>query len=82
MRSAVGAVKMPAREEGIDRALSGTPGISVTRPNILGNKSFLVHTYQWKAIYTCPERWPLEDILSKLDRKNYRITSNRPEETT
>lgn len=55
---------------------------SVTRPNILGNKSFLVHTYQWKAIYTCPERWPLEDILSKLDRKNYRITSNRPEETT
>jgi len=51
-------------------------------PNILGNKSFPVYTYRWKAIYTCPERWPLEDILSRLDRKNYRITSNRPEETT
>lgn len=54
----------------------------VVRPNILGNKSFPVETYRWKAIYVCPERWPLEDILSKLDRKNYRIISNQPEEST
>jgi len=38
--------------------------------------------YRWKTIYYCPERWPLEVFLSKLGRKNYRITSNRPEETT
>ncbi len=54
----------------------------VAMPNILGNRSFPVYTYRWKAIYTCPERWPLEDLLSKLDHKNYRITSNRQEETT
>lgn len=54
----------------------------IVRPNILGNKSFPIYTYHWKAIYTCPERWPLEDILSKLNQKEYRITSNRPEEIT
>lgn len=53
---------------------------SVARPNILGGHSFPVHTHRWKAIYTCPERWPLEEILAKLDKQNYRITSNQPEE--
>lgn len=38
--------------------------------------------YRWKPIFYCPERWPLEVLLSKLDHKNYRITSNQPEETT
>lgn len=38
--------------------------------------------YLWKPIYHCPERWPLELLLSKLDQENYRITSNQPEETT
>ncbi len=54
----------------------------IARPNILGNKSFPIYTYRWKTIYTCPERWPLEDILSNLNRKDYRITSNQPEEIT
>lgn len=38
--------------------------------------------YRWKPIYYCPERWPLELLLSKLDHRNYRITSNQSEETT
>lgn len=50
----------------------------VVRPNILGNKSFPVYTYQWKAVYACPERWPLESLLEKMDRKTHRITSNEP----
>lgn len=28
----------------------------VAMPNVLGNTSQPVHTYRWKAIYTCPER--------------------------
>jgi hypothetical protein len=51
----------------------------VAMSNILGNTSQPVHTYRWKAIYTCPERWPLEDILGGLDKEKYRITSNQPE---
>jgi hypothetical protein len=51
----------------------------VAMPNTLGNTSQPVHTYRWKAIYTCPERWPLEGILNRLDKDNYRITSNQPE---
>jgi len=27
------------------------------------------------------ERWPLEDLLSKLDKNKYRITTNQPEES-
>lgn len=52
----------------------------VARLNIQGGHGLPVHTYCWKAIYTCPEQWPLEDILAKLDKQNYRITSNQPEE--
>ena len=52
----------------------------IARPNILGNSSQPVHTYRWKAIYYCAERRPLEDMLSKLDKHKYRITSNQPEE--
>ena len=43
----------------------------------VGGHSFKVPVYHWKAIYTCPERWPLEDILSKLDKRNYRITQRK-----
>ena len=52
----------------------------IAMPNTLGNTSQPVPTYRWKAIYTCPERWPLELILFKLDQKKYRITTNQPEE--
>lgn len=48
-------------------------------PNILGNRSFPVHTYRWKTIAMCEEKEPLEKELMKLDRKIYRITSNNPE---
>ena len=50
-------------------------------PNVLGNASQPVPTYRWKAIYTCPERGPLDLILQSLDAKKYRITSNNPEES-
>ena len=48
----------------------------VAMPNILGGTSQPVPTYRWKAIFFCVEKAPLEDTLSKLDRKNYRITTN------
>lgn len=38
--------------------------------------------YRWIPIYYCPERWPLEVFLSKLDHKNYRIISKQSEATT
>lgn len=50
----------------------------IARPNILGNTSQPVHTYRWKAIYACPERWPLEVLLEKMDGRTHRITSNDP----
>ncbi len=53
---------------------------AVTRPNILGGHSYPVHTYRWKVIYTCPERWPLEKMLEGMDKKTHRITSNSPAE--
>lgn len=52
----------------------------VAIPNVLGNTSQPVHTYRWKAIYTCPERWPLEALLRHMDPKTHRITSNSPAE--
>ena len=50
----------------------------VALPNILGGTSQPVHTHRWKAIYTCPERWPLEAMLRHMDPKTHRITSNSP----
>lgn len=37
-----------------------------------------VHASDWETIYICPERKPLEFILTKLDRRNYRITAREP----
>ena len=53
---------------------------SVAMPNVLGGTSQPVHTYRWKAIYTCPERWPLEALLKGMDPATHRITSNNPSE--
>lgn len=53
---------------------------TVFMPNILGNTSQSVPTYRWKAIYACPERWPLETLLEKMDGATHRITSNNPAE--
>lgn len=50
----------------------------IVMPNILGNASQPVPTYRWKAIYACAERPPLELLLSKMDSKTHRITSNIP----
>lgn len=46
-------------------------------PNILGNKSFPVHTYRWRAIAMCEKREPLEKKLEKLNKSSYRITTNK-----
>ena len=46
------------------------------RVNVDGH-DFKAPVYRWKVIYTCPERWPLEYLLSKLDKRNYRITKRR-----
>ena len=45
-------------------------------PNILGNRSFPVHTHRWKAIAICEEREPLEEALSGMDKETHRIISN------
>jgi hypothetical protein len=50
-----------------------------TLPNILGNCSFPVHTYRWKAIAMCEEKYPLLKELSKLNPDKYRITTNEPD---
>ena len=50
----------------------------VAMPNILGNTSQPVHTYRWKAIYTCPERWPLEALLRHMDPKTASHQIPRP----
>lgn len=52
----------------------------VWKKAVLGNCSFPVETYRWKAIYTCPERWPLEALLRHMEPKTHRITSNSPAE--
>lgn len=44
--------------------------------NILGNASFPVHTYRWKAVVACAEKEPLENLLKTMDLKTHRITSN------
>lgn len=54
----------------------------IAKPNVLGNHSFPVYTYRWKAIYACPERWPLEAMLEKMDKKTHRIISNQSEDAT
>lgn len=46
-------------------------------PNILGNKSFPVYTYRWKAIAVCESKEPLETELKKMDKATHRITSNK-----
>ena len=33
--------------------------------------------YEFRPIYRCPERWPLDLILHHLGTKNYRITKGR-----
>jgi len=49
-------------------------------PNVLGNTSFPVRTYRWKAIAVCEVKEPLEKELSKLDTDKYRITNNLGED--
>lgn len=56
---------------------------NISRPNVLGNCSFPVHTYRWKQMAICEKREPLEKIVSSVpdkDQKNYRIISNNLEE--
>lgn len=49
-------------------------------PNILGNCSFPVKTYRWKAIAVCELIEPLQEQLKLLDSDKYRITNNEIKE--
>lgn len=53
---------------------------TVCKKDVLGNCSFPVETYRWKAIYTCPKRCPPEAFLRHMAPKTHRITSNFPAE--
>ncbi len=45
-------------------------------PNILGNRSFPVHTYRWKDIAASDDRAALEKLMP--NSKDYRIEDTRP----
>ena len=47
-------------------------------PNILGNRSFPVHTYRWKDIAASDDRAALEKLMP--NSKDYRIEDTRPSE--
>ena len=47
-----------------------------TLPNILGNHSFPVHTWQWKQVAICEEKEPLEGMIPAGKEKHYRIINN------
>ncbi len=51
---------------------------SVARPNILGNRSFPVHTYRWKDVAASDSREALERIMP--NKTEYRIEDTRPNE--
>ena len=46
--------------------------------NILGNRSFPVHTYRWKDIAASDDRAALEKLMPNY--KDYRIEDTRPNE--
>ena len=48
----------------------------IARPNILGNRSFPVHTYRWKDIAVSDDRAALEKMMP--NDKEYRIEDTRP----
>lgn len=48
-------------------------------PNVLGNRSFPVHTYRWVQIAVCEVKYPLENLIPAAKRNEYRIISNEPE---
>lgn len=47
--------------------------------NVLGNHNMPVYSYRWKIVAKCESREPLEEELKKLDKNNYRITTNKGE---
>ena len=49
-----------------------------TMPNILGNRSFPVHTYRWKDIAASDDRAALEKLMPNV--KDYRIEDTQPQE--
>lgn len=49
-----------------------------TTPNILGNRSFPVHTYRWKDIAASDDRAALEKLMP--NSRDYRIEDTRPNE--
>ena len=51
-------------------------------PNILGNKSFPVHTYRWRDIAASDDRNALEACLQGTsDQGDYRIIDTREAQT-
>lgn len=47
-------------------------------PNVLGNRSFPVKTWRWKQVAVCEEKEPLKELIPKGKEKEYRVTSNNP----
>lgn len=54
--------------------------VPISMSCIIGNHSFPLPTYRWKAIATCEECRPLEDMLQHMDHETHRIISNQPEQ--
>lgn len=50
--------------------------VPIARPNILGNHSFPVHTYQWKDIAASDDREALAKVMP--NDRDYRIEDTDP----
>lgn len=50
--------------------------VPIARPNILGNHSFPVHTYQWKDIAASDDREALVKVMP--NDRDYRIEDTDP----
>lgn len=50
--------------------------VPIARPNILGNHSFPVHTYQWKDIAVSDDREALVKVMP--NDRDYRIEDTDP----
>ena len=50
--------------------------VPIARPNVLGNHSFPVHTYQWKDIAASDDREALVKVMP--NDRDYRIEDTAP----
>mgnify|MGYP006989017847 CR=1 FL=1 len=52
---------------------------AVARPNILGGRSFPVHTYRWRDVAASNYRFLLEKMIPPESKSEYRIEDTGPE---